>query len=45
MAIVYVIAKGCYSDYHICAVTLDKEKAERLCKLFDNGGMDETGIE
>lgn len=30
MAKVYVITKGCYSDYHICAVTLDKEKAERL---------------
>lgn len=45
MAIVYVVTKGCYSDYHICAVTLDKEKAERLCKLFDDGGMDEAGIE
>ena len=29
----YVITQGCYSDYHICAVTLDKEKAERLRKL------------
>lgn len=45
MAKVYVITKGCYSDYHICAVTLDKEKAERLRKLFDGGGMDETEIE
>ena len=45
MAKVYVITKGCYSDYHICAVTLDKEKAERLCKLFDDGGMDEPEIE
>lgn len=29
----YVITQGCYSDYHICAVTLDKEKAEHLRKL------------
>lgn len=45
MAIVYVVTKGCYSDYHICAVTLDKEKAERLCKLFDGGGWDEARVE
>lgn len=31
---VYVITQGCYSDYHICAVTLDKDKAERLQKLY-----------
>lgn len=44
MAKVYVITKGCYSDYHICAVTLDKEKAERLHKLFD-GRYDQAEIE
>lgn len=44
MAKVYVITKGCYSDYHICAVTLDKEKAERLRKLFGNS-CDEPEIE
>lgn len=26
----YVITKGTYSDYHICAVTLDKSRAEKL---------------
>jgi hypothetical protein len=31
---VYVITKGIYSDYHICAVTLDKSRAERLKKLL-----------
>lgn len=31
---VYVITQGCYSDYHICAVTLDKDKAERLRKMY-----------
>lgn len=30
----YVITKGEYSDYHICAVTLDKDKAEQLKKFF-----------
>lgn len=32
---VYIITKGRYSDYHICAVTLDKDRAERLRKMFD----------
>ena len=30
----YVITKGSYSDYHICAVTLDKNRAEKLRKMF-----------
>lgn len=29
---VYIITEGTYSDYHICAVCLDKEKAEILAK-------------
>ena len=45
MATVYVVTKGCYSDYHICAVTLDKEKAERLCKLFDEGSWRDARVE
>lgn len=31
---IYIITAGCYSDYHICAATTDKEKAERLKVLF-----------
>ena len=31
---VYVITKGCYSDYHICGVTMDKTRAERMKKLY-----------
>lgn len=31
---VYVITKGCYSDYHICAVTLDEQEAKRLEKVY-----------
>lgn len=31
---VYVITKGEYSDYHICAVATDKEKAEEIRKKY-----------
>lgn len=33
---IYVITKGCYSDYHICAVATDKEKANMLAKKFSD---------
>lgn len=33
---VYIITKGDYSDYHICAVTTDKKKAEILCKAYND---------
>lgn len=33
---VYVITQGSYSDYHICAVTLDKERAKKLSKFYAN---------
>lgn len=33
---IYVITKGTYSDYHICALTLDKEKAECLKKIYSD---------
>lgn len=29
---VYIITEGAYSDYHICAVCLDKEKAECIAE-------------
>lgn len=35
---VYVITQGIYSDYHICAVTLDAQEAERLRKVYDESG-------
>lgn len=34
--IVYVITRGEYSDYGIVAVTLEKEKAEELKKLYSD---------
>ena len=33
---IYIITKGCYSGYHICAVTMDKSRAENLKRLFDD---------
>lgn len=33
---IYVITAGEYSDYHICGVTTDKEKAEKIRKLFSS---------
>lgn len=42
---VYVITKGDYSDYHICAVTLDKDKAEQLREKFSKGYYNEADIE
>lgn len=32
--IVYVITKGSYSDYHICAVTTDKNRAKKLKRIY-----------
>lgn len=33
---VYVITKGIYSNYHICGVALDKERANRLASFFSS---------
>lgn len=32
----YVITRGDYSDYSIVGVTLDKQKARKIVKLFDD---------
>lgn len=34
---IYAITKGCYSDYHICALTADRDRAERLKKICSDG--------
>ena len=41
---VYVITQGCYSNYHICAVTLDAQEAERLKKIYSDS-YDEADVE
>ena len=33
---IYVITKGSYSDYHICAVATNKERAEELKKMYSS---------
>lgn len=42
---IYVITKGCYSDYHICAVATDPEKAKKLAEIYtdryDNAEVEE----
>lgn len=42
---VYVITAGEYSDYHICAVTLDPDNAEWLRKFYDKDSYTGACIE
>lgn len=42
---VYIITKGVYSDYHICAVTLDKNIAEKLCRAYTDNDRHKAWIE
>jgi hypothetical protein len=46
---VYVITKGEYSDYHICAVATDPEKADALAKFcsdkYDSAEVEEYDTE
>ena len=43
---VYIITKGEYSEYHICAVSTNKEKAELLQKAFSgNDSWNQVHIE
>lgn len=37
---VYVITHGCYSNYEICAVSLDKNNAEKLARLYSTVILD-----
>lgn len=41
---IYVITKGFYSDYHICAVTTNEEKAEKLKNAYTDN-LDKAEIE
>lgn len=33
---IYAITKGSYSDYHICALTVNEDKAYRLQKIYSD---------
>lgn len=41
---VYVITKGRYSEYHICAVTTDPDTAERLARIYSDR-WDDASVE
>ena len=41
---VYIVTSGSYSDYHIDAVTLDKDQAERLAQAVTDYGWDEGHV-
>lgn len=41
---IYVITKGSYSGYHICAVSTNQKNAEKLQKIF-SGRWDQAMIE
>ena len=41
---IYVVTSGCYSDYGIRGVFLDKEKAELYCK-YHSGCYDDFRVE
>lgn len=36
----YAVTKGEYSDYHIIALTADKEAAKKIAKMFTTGECD-----
>lgn len=42
---IYVVTKGCYSDYHIITATTDLKVAEAIKAKFDGDSWDETSIE
>lgn len=42
---IYVITAGEYSDYHVCAVTTDRERAEQLRKRYFRESYDGAEIE
>ena len=43
---VYVVTQGEYSDYHICGVALDEERAEAIKKHFNvDNEWEQTNIE
>lgn len=42
---IYAITQGDYSDYHICALTISKEKAEKIKKLYTkNSGYEDAAM-
>ena len=44
MSKVYIVTSGSYSDYHICAASLDKEHAELLAEKYTDS-YDDAEVE
>jgi hypothetical protein len=42
---IYVVTKGCYSDYHIITATTDEKLAYKIKDKFNGGSYDETNVE
>ena len=42
---IYVVTEGSYSDYHICGVFTDKEKAENFVNIYNKYSGDYAEIE
>ena len=47
MARIYVVTRGCYSDYHIVAIYDTREAAEAMCRVLNEneGSYDSAGVE
>ena len=41
---IYIVTKGTYSDYHIIAATLSKQRAENIAKIYSDN-WDEAEVE
>ena len=42
---IYVVTKGCYSDYHIITATTDEKLAYEIRDKFNGGSYDEANVE
>ena len=42
---IYVVTKGCYSDYHIITATTDEKLAYKIKEKFNGDGYDEANVE
>ena len=42
---VYVVTKGCYSDYHIVFVTLDRKRADTFVKRYNKTEYEDYRVE
>ena len=41
----YAITSGCYSNYHVIAITDDRKKAEHFCEVYNETNRESADIE